>query len=157
HIPSALLCVATALALPAQGAPSDADGPAKVLQLVDAGLGKNFVSLPQRGALVEGEDRTLAPYLYVADGDPETERLPVKAVSAEVQIAGVTARVRIHQRFENNGNKPLEAVYVFPASTRAAVHGMRMKIGGRTVEAKIERRQVARAEYEAAKQSGRRA
>jgi Ca-activated chloride channel family protein len=46
---------------------------------------------------------------------------------------------------------------VFPASTRAAVHGMRMKVGRRVVEAHIDRRQVARDSYEAARAQGRRA
>jgi Ca-activated chloride channel family protein len=48
-----------------------------------------------------------------------------------VSIAGVIARVQVHQVFENTGRVPIEAVYVFPASTRAAVHGVRMKIGQR--------------------------
>jgi Ca-activated chloride channel family protein len=151
-----LVSAAAALALPVaadEGPPS----PAKVLERVDAGLGKGFVSLPERRALADGEDKTLAPFFYVAGGDPETERLPVKGISAEVRIAGVIANVKEHQLFENTGKKPIEAVYVFPASTRAAVHGMRMKIGARTVEAKIEKRETARREYEAAKQSGRRA
>ena len=52
---------------------------------------------------------------------------------------------------------PIEAVYVFPASTRAAVHGMRMKIGSRVIEAKIDRRQAARDSYEAARREGKRA
>ena len=72
-------------------------------------------------------------------------------------IAGVIARVRVKQLYENTGKSPIEAVYVFPASTRAAVHGMRMKIGQRTIEAKIERRAQARADYEAARQAGQRA
>src|SRR5439155_26220081 len=40
--------------------------------------------------------------------------------------------------------------------TRAAVHGMRMKIGSRIVEARIERRKEAREQYEEAKAQGRR-
>ena len=42
----------------------------------------------------------------------------------EADILGVIAGVRIFQVFENTGKKPIEAVYVFPASTRAAVHGI---------------------------------
>jgi Ca-activated chloride channel family protein len=103
------------------------------------------------------KDKTLAPYLFVAGGDPETERLPLKATTAEVRIAGVIAQVRIRQTFANTGSKPIEAVYVFPASTRAAVHAMRMKIGERTIEAKIEKKETAKAMYEAAKEEGKRA
>jgi hypothetical protein len=83
----------------------------------------------------QADDRTLAPYFYVAGGNPETERLPLKQTRAEVDIAGVIAAVKVHQVFENQAGKPIEAVYVFPASTRAAVHAMRMKIGAHRTQA----------------------
>jgi Ca-activated chloride channel family protein len=105
----------------------------------------------------QASDRSLAPYLYVAGGDPDTERLPLRETSAHVDVAGVIAHVAVHQVFENGGQKPIEAIYVFPASTRAAVHGMRMKIGERVVEARIDRRQAARESYEAARAQGQRA
>jgi Ca-activated chloride channel homolog len=105
----------------------------------------------------ETGDRSLSPYLYVAGGDPRRDQVPLKKTWAEVNIAGVIAAVKVHQIFENSGGKPIEAVYVFPASTRAAVHAMRMKIGARTVEAKIERKVTAREQYEAAKRAGKRA
>src|SRR5262249_4493432 len=88
-------------------------------------------------------DRTLAPYFVVAGGDGQ-ERLPLEETSADVGIAGVIARVKVKQVFVNRGRAPIEAVYVFPASTRAAVHGMRMKIGARTIEARIDRKEAAR-------------
>ena len=103
-----------------------------------AGIGATSAGAQTAG---EGEpDRTLAPYFVVPGGDGSTESLPLKETSAEVAIAGVIARVKVKQQYENTGKTPIEAVYVFPASTRAAVHGMRMKIGERTIEAKIERR-----------------
>ncbi len=109
-----------------------------------------------RDAVPDEGDRTSAPYFFVEGTDPGNERLPLKETSADVAIAGVIARVRVHQVFENHGKKPIEAIYVFPASTRAAVHGMRMKIGGRVVEAKIDRRAAARETYETARREGRR-
>jgi Ca-activated chloride channel homolog len=134
---------------------AEAVSPTAVLAKLKAQGG--WVNLPQGGRAVEPEsDRTLAPYLVVAGGDASTERLPLKQTSAEVSIAGVIARVKVNQLFANEGKKPIEAVYVFPASTRAAVHGMRMKIGQRVIEAKIDRRQAARQTYEAARQAGKR-
>jgi Ca-activated chloride channel family protein len=111
----------------------------------------------QESGKVEGSNHSLSPYLYVAGGDPARDQVPLKKTWAEVNIAGVIAAVQVHQIFENTGAKPIEAIYVFPASTRAAVHAMRMKIGTRTIDAKIERKAEARAQYEAAKQSGKRA
>jgi Ca-activated chloride channel homolog len=101
--------------------------------------------------------RSLAPYFVVPGSEQAAEALPLKETSAEVAIAGVIARVKVRQQYENTGRTPIEAVYVFPASTRAAVHGMRMKIGQRTIEARIDRREKARADYEAARQAGQRA
>ena len=49
---------------------------------------------------------------------------------------------------------PLEAIYVFPASTRAAVYAMKMTIGERVIVAKIRKRDEARQEYEQAKAAG---
>ncbi len=108
-------------------------------------------------ATAPDSDKTLAPYFHIPGNDSATEALPLKETSAEVAIAGVIARVKVKQLYENTGKNPIEAIYVFPASTRAAVHGMRMKIGQRTIEARIDRRAQARADYEAARQEGRRA
>jgi Ca-activated chloride channel family protein len=135
--------------------------PAQVLAKAAAaeGHGQTYLATgPADGVDVDpAADRSLAPYLYVAGGDPDTERLPLRETSAHVDIAGVIAHVAVHQVFENGGAKPIEAIYVFPASTRAAVHGMRMKIGARVVEARIDRRQAARESYEAARAQGKRA
>lgn len=133
---------------------------AKVLKKAEGKMGKTRVSMPystgDSQAANPDEDKTLSPFFYIADGDPETDRLPLKKTSADVKIAGVIAHVRIHQVFENNGKKPIEATYVFPASTKAAVHAMRMKIGDRTIEAEIEEREEAKQQYEAAKKEGKR-
>jgi Ca-activated chloride channel family protein len=129
--------------------------PAEVIKALQY-TGPVGMNLPQTPG-GEGAQHSLSPYLYVAGGDPQKDQVPLKKTWAEANIAGVIAAVKIHQVFENTGGKTIEAVYVFPASTRAAVHAMRMKIGQRTVEAKIERKAEARAQYEAAKQAGKRA
>ncbi|MBN1961005.1 MAG: VWA domain-containing protein [Deltaproteobacteria bacterium] len=115
------------------------------------------ITLPQPKGVLKGEDKTLSPYFVVKSDGDETERLPLKETSAAVNIAGVIAQVKVRQVFENAGDRPIEAIYVFPGSTRAAVHGMRMRIGERTIEAKIEQKVKARAEYEQAKRQGKRA
>ena len=100
-------------------------------------------------------DRTLSPYFLVKSDDPSLDQLPLKSTSADVRIAGVIADVRVHQVYKNEGKKALEAIYVFPASTRAAVYGMKMTIGERTVVAKIKKREEARREYEQARDQGK--
>ena len=103
----------------------------------------------------EGDDRTLSPYFFVKSGDPAIDQLPLKATSVTANIAGVIADVKVVQVYRNEGKRPLEAIYVFPASTKAAVYGMKMTIGNRTITAKIAKREAARAAYEQAKEEGR--
>ncbi len=103
----------------------------------------------------EGGDRTLSPYFFVKSEDPSVDRLPLKATSADVRIAGVIADVTVTQLYKNEGKHALEAIYVFPGSTRAAVYGMRMTIGSRTIEAVVQERAQARQSYETARQQGR--
>ena len=101
------------------------------------------------------DDRTLSPYFLVKSDDPQVDQLPLKSTSAEVNISGVIADVEVLQVYKNEGKRTLEAIYVFPASTRAAVYGMKMTIGERVIEAQISKREDARREYEQAKQAGR--
>ncbi|UCG41858.1 MAG: TonB family protein, partial [candidate division WOR-3 bacterium] len=79
---------------------------------------------------------------------------PLLSTTAEVDIAGVIADVKVVQLYKNEGKKPVEAIYVFPASTRAAVYGMKMTIGDRTIVADIQKREEARQNYEAARDAG---
>lgn len=101
------------------------------------------------------DDRTGAPYFQVHSDDPNTDRLPLKKTRADVTVSGVIAHVHVTQTYANEGSRPIEAVYVFPGSTRSAVFGMRMRIADRTIVAKIEKKAEARRLYEAAKAQGK--
>ncbi|MBN2213900.1 MAG: VWA domain-containing protein [Bacteroidales bacterium] len=101
------------------------------------------------------EDKTTSPYFFVQSEDTTVDQLPLKATSAEVNISGIIAEVRVKQTYRNEGTEVLEAIYVFPASTKAAVHYMHMVIGDRRIVAKIEEKQKARQDYEEAKEEGK--
>ena len=103
----------------------------------------------------EAGDTTRSPYFWVRGGDEAVDALPLKSTSVRAAIAGVIADVKVAQVYRNTGQKPIEAVYVFPGSTRAAVHGLKMTVGGRTIEARIQEKGQARATYEQARQEGR--
>jgi Ca-activated chloride channel family protein len=100
-------------------------------------------------------DATLSPYFFVKSDDTTVDQLPLKSTSAKVAIAGVIADVKVTQVYRNTGTKALEAIYVFPGSTRSAVYGMTMTIGERVLKAQIKERGQARADYEQAKQQGK--
>ena len=106
----------------------------------------------------EGEpppaDKTLSPYFFV-QGDPSVDHLPLKDTKVDISISGVIADVKVTQAYRNEGARPINATYVFPASTRAAVYGMRMKIGDQVIVAKIKEREAAKQEFEKANQEGK--
>jgi Ca-activated chloride channel family protein len=81
--------------------------------------------------------------------------LPLKSTQVAINVAGVVADITIRQEYVNQGTETLEALYVFPASTRAAVYGLEMQIGGRKIAAQIAEKETARQTYEQAKQEGK--
>lgn len=101
------------------------------------------------------EDKTLSPYFYVENGDASIDHFPLEDTNVKVNITGVIAEVVVTQKYKNNGIKPISARYIFPASTRAAVHGMKMMIGGEIITAKIEERQAAQKTFDTAKKQGK--
>jgi Ca-activated chloride channel family protein len=100
-------------------------------------------------------DRTLSPYFFVENGDPDVDRLPLEGTDVTVTITGVIAAVTVKQVYKNDGSRPIHARYVFPASTRAAVHGMRMIVGNSIITAEIRERQEAKRTFEKAKSEGK--
>src|SRR6185369_15174455 len=100
------------------------------------------------------EDKTLSPYFFV-QGDPTVDHLPLKSTNVEISVSGVIADVKVVQTYRNEGSRPINASYVFPASTRAAVYGMRMRIGDDVIVAKIKQREQAKEEFETAKKEGK--
>ena len=117
-----------------------------------------FASIFHRPAVADysdGRERSEAPRFEVYGDGGVTDDLPLKSTTVDATIAGVIAHVNVTQVYHNEGQKPIEAIYVFPASTRAAVHGLTMSIGDRQIVAKIKEKSKARAAYKLAKQDGK--
>jgi Ca-activated chloride channel homolog len=102
------------------------------------------------------KDQSLSPYFLITSTDSTdlSPDFPLKLNRADVHISGVIADVEITQVYLNKSSHPLEAVYVFPASTRAAVYAMEMQIGRKTITAVIKEKKEAKAIYTEAKQAG---
>lgn len=100
---------------------------------------------------------SLAPRLWIPDGDPATDVLPLKSSHADIRINGPIAEVTVTQHYSNAGKRAINARYVFPGSTHSAVHGLTMKIGARIVKAKIEEKAQAEHLFAKAQQEGKRA
>ena len=106
------------------------------------------------GSAQTQDDKTLAPY-FLVQGDADVDHLPLKDTRVEIAVSGVIADVKVVQTYRNEGSRPINASYVFPASTRAAVYAMRMRIGDQVIVAKIKEREVAKQEFDEAKQQGK--
>src|SRR5438477_6086155 len=115
-------------------------------------LAQNQSDDPQ--AKAANVDKTLSPYFFV-QGDPSVDQLPLKDTRVEIAVSGVIADVKVVQTYRNEGSRPINASYVFPASTRAAVYAMRMQIGDQVIVAKIKEREQAKHDFDAAKQQGK--
>jgi Ca-activated chloride channel homolog len=100
------------------------------------------------------DDKTLSPY-FVVKGDPTIDHLPLKDTHVDIAVSGVIADVKVVQTYRNEGSRPINASYVFPASTRAAVYAMRMRIGDQVIVAKIKEREAAKQEFDKAKEEGK--
>jgi Ca-activated chloride channel family protein len=94
-----------------------------------------------------------APY-FEAAGDSGVDRFPMKSTDITVKLNGVIATVRVRQNYRNEGTKPINARYVFPGSTRAAMGGMTMTIGKRRLKAQIREKEQAQRMFAAAKAAG---
>lgn len=95
-----------------------------------------------------------APYFYV-HSEKDVESFPLKKTSADVKIISSIASVTIEQTYVNEGKTAIEAIYVFPGSTKAAINALQMKIGERTIVAKIAEKEQARKDYDQAKIDGK--
>ncbi len=99
--------------------------------------------------------QTESPYFFVKSDSPGVDRLPLKSTQVDVRVSGVMADVTVVQTYKNEGQRAIEAKYVFPGSTRAAVHGMNVRLADRLITATIREKLQAKTEYAAAKQAGK--
>ena len=116
----------------------------------------SVLALPIAVSRAEGAsepESALSPY-FAVDNDNGLDQFPMKDSKITVRLNGVIASVHVRQHYRNEGKAPINARYVFPGSTRAAVNAMTMSIGDRRVVAQIKEKQQARQIFAAAKAAG---
>ena len=101
----------------------------------------------------ESSKSVQSPYFAVQD-DTGVDHFPMKETKVTVKLNGVIASVHVHQHYHNEGTKPLNARYIFPGSTRAAMNGMSMTIGSRRIKAQIKEKEQAQQMFAAARAAG---
>lgn len=102
----------------------------------------------------EGEPESAQSPYFAVDNDSGLDQFPMKDSKVSVRLNGVIASVHVRQHYRNEGKGPINARYIFPGSTRAAVNAMTMTIGDRRLVAKIKEKQQAREIFAAAKAAG---
>ena len=94
--------------------------------------------------------------LLLRDGEQYVEA-PRVATDIDITVSGPTSRARVTQIFDNPTKNWVEAIYVNPLPDGGAVDTLKMVIGDRIVVGEIKERVEAKAVYEEAKWSGRKA
>lgn len=102
-----------------------------------------------------GAEKTLSPYFHIDNEDDSADSFPLKDTGVSVNISGVIADVVVTQKYGNEGTRPINGRYIFPGSTRAAVHGMTMRIGEKIIHAKIKEKKEAKRIFNSAKKAGK--
>ena len=129
-----------------------------LLRVVLAAIVLPFTTVLQARASEPASDYYAAetsesPYFELTRG--EITHFPLKSTKVTASIAGVIADVQIEQTYQNTSDAPIEATYVFPGSTRAAVYGLTMEVDGRIVHAKIKEKEEAKKIYQEAVKQGK--
>jgi Ca-activated chloride channel family protein len=81
--------------------------------------------------------------------------LPLESTAVRARVNGPVADVEVEQRFKNDTDAPIEAVYLFPLPHEASVYKLSFRIGDRTVVAVVKEKEEAKRAYAQALREGR--
>jgi hypothetical protein len=84
----------------------------------------------------------------------EGAAVPLVGVIVRAEIRDYACRVVLSQRFRNDEDRPIEAVYKFPLDEGAAVCGFEVEIDGRRIKGRVEEREKAFETYDEAVAAG---
>jgi Ca-activated chloride channel homolog len=80
--------------------------------------------------------------------------IPLLGVRVEGQLLGRGAKLTMQQRFRNEENNPIEALYKFPLPENSAVTGYTIWVGEKEIKGIVEERDKAFGEYDTAMING---
>lgn len=113
-----------------------------------------FLLLFQVNSFAQDNNETECPYFNVFSNDTTGVVFSLISTDIEATISGVIANVVVEQLYLNSGDSTIDAAYVFPMSSNAAVYGMEMIINERVIKAEIRRRDEAQTIFENADSAG---
>lgn len=112
------------------------------------------------GAAHATRPRPPDPADAVSEGRLVTQRggvridVPLQHTDVKITVDGFLAEATVTQRFKNPYPSKIEAVYLFPLPTGAAVSALQITSGDRVIEGTIQERRQATRTYEAARSQG---
>lgn len=113
-------------------------------------------SKPRSGIYQDGETPRSGT-LYLTNDQQQTTTSLVLKTDVDMVISGLTARVKVSQKFRNELDQWVEGKYLFPLPEKAAVDHLTMKVGERLIIGEIQEKQQAKRTYQKAKISGKKA
>ncbi|MCB0596624.1 MAG: VWA domain-containing protein [Lewinellaceae bacterium] len=105
-------------------------------------------------SFAQDNDVTECPYFNVVSTDTAGVVFSLISTNVNATVSGVIANVEVEQMYLNAGDSTIDATYVFPMSSKAAVYGMEMIVNERTIRAEIRRKDEAQAIFDDANESG---
>lgn len=105
-------------------------------------------------AFSQENDVTECPYFNVFSPDTTGVNFSLVSTDIEATISGIIANVVVEQTYYNAGDATIDATYVFPMSSNAAIYAMEMIINQKTIKAQIKRKDEAQTIFENADEAG---
>ncbi len=113
-----------------------------------------LVSMAFSFSISAQELSTECPYFNISSSDSTGVSFSLISTDIDATVSGVIANVVIEQTYMNTGDSIVDATYVFPMSTNAAVYGMEMQLNQKVVKAEIKRKAEAQTIFDAANENG---
>jgi Ca-activated chloride channel family protein len=79
---------------------------------------------------------------------------PLRHTEVKAEISGYLARTDVTQEYTNPFREPIEAIYVFPLPSMAAIHDFVMEVAGRKIVGVVRPREEAERIYREARERG---
>jgi Ca-activated chloride channel family protein len=102
----------------------------------------------------QDENTTDSPYFNVFCNDTSGVSFFLHSTAVEATVSGVIANVIVEQTYFNAGDSTVDATYVFPMSTNAAIYAMQMELDNRLIKAEIRRKDEAQEIFNNADSAG---
>jgi hypothetical protein len=83
----------------------------------------------------------------------KTLKIGLRSVDVKAQVRDLISSKVVEQHYTNEGDKPVEVKYVFPADPEEVTHRVTVKIGDRVIVTTVKEKEEAKKEYDTAVQA----